>query len=237
MTDSTSSPKVTRPRDLRKGKKGTNTHPPTLSPRLPSPHYHRFLLSILSVQYPSLLGWQFHLVHSFSWVSLSLNRRTDRCTDRNREIIKEKHRHTHSRCPTAVTAPQTVVTVHLGTRVPARAPALQTGLLLPPSLPLLACMVGGFFLLIYVAVVLLRAMGMIVGVLGAASIPGERAVVLPGEIMADMVAMAAVMVVVMAVVMAAVVDVEVVIMEGEAGMAVTVVCCGSCSPVVWTVTD
>lgn len=120
--------------------------------------------------------------------------------------------------------------------MPARAPALQTGLLLPPSLPLLACMVG-FFLLIYVAVVLLRAMGMIVGVLGAASIPGERAVVLPAEIMADMVAMAAAMVVVMAVVMAAVVGVEVVIMEGEAGMAVTVVCCGSCSPVVWTVTD
>lgn len=85
-------------------------------------------------------------------------------------------------------------------------------------------------------------MGMIVGVLGAVSILGERAVVLPGEIMADMVAMAVVMaavmavvmVVVMVVVMAVVVDVG---MEIAVVGVVTVVCCGSRSPVVWTITD
>lgn len=88
-----------------------------------------------------------------------------------------------------------------------------------------------FFLLIYVAMI-------IVGMLGAASILGERAVVLPGEIMADVVAMAvvmaAVMVAVMVAVMAAVVDVD---MEIAVVGVVTVVCCGSRSPVIWTITD
>lgn len=79
---------------------------------------------------------------------------------------------------------------------------------------------------------------MIVGMLGAASILGERAVAPPGEIMADMVAMAAVMAAVMVavvvVVMAAVVDVD---MEIAVVGVVTMVCSGSRPPFVWTITD